>query len=378
MTKNYMQYRKFGKLNWQVSTLGLGLAGIARLEEETAVKVIRTAIDSGINFIDAGWPPGKNNNERQFSSLNNALKGGYRKKVKIAVTLPSTTINTASDFDRKLEEILKWLHADSMDFLMLGSLNRFTWPRMQNLDILNSLDEALADKKIAYAGFSFHDQYQFLRDVIQAYYKWAFCRFQYSFMDIDHHPGYGGIKFAADSGLAVVAAHPLMAGQLVKNIPETVSSVWTNAKPKRSPAEWALRWVWNHPEIAAVVCDMNSEAQVKENAALADTALPDSFGVPEELVMGKARDAYFALKPIPCTACRGCMPSQGLCPQGIDVPRVFEIYNDAHMYGDTSTARSIFKSEHHDLDACNECGVCVCGKKIPIPDWLKKANTLLA
>jgi hypothetical protein len=119
---------------------------------------------------------------------------------------------------------------------------------------------------------------------------------------------------------------------------------------------------------------MDSIKQVRENAALADSTAPDNFGVPEELVVSKARDAYFSLKPIPCTACRGCMP----CPQGIDVPRVFEIYNDAQMYGDIVTARFIFKMERHDLDSCNECGTCVCGKNIPIPDWLKKANTRLA
>jgi len=325
-----------------------------------------------------GWPLADKTGEAFSGTFSKALSGGGREKVKITATIPAASLSTAADFNRRLEEILKWLHADSVDFLLLGVLNRFTWPRLQNLDVLNALDKALAEGKIAHAGFFFHDQYQFLRDVIQAYDKWTLALFHYSFMDIDHHPGYGGIKFAADNGLAVMAAHPLMAGQLVKKIPETVAKIWAGAEPQRSPAEWALRWIWNHPEIATVTSDMNSAAQVKENAALADAALADSFGVPEELVMSKAREAYFKLKPIPCTACRGCMPSQGLCPQGIDVPRVFEIYNDAHMYGDIANARATFKSEHHDPDACNECGTCVCGKNIPIPDWLKKVKALLA
>jgi uncharacterized protein len=373
-----MQYRKFGKLDWQVSALALGAGELSHLQQDDAVKVVRTAIDSGVNFINLGWPLADKTIEAFSGTLSKALSGGYRQKVKITVTIPPTSLNAAPDFDRRLEEILKWLRADSVDFLLLGVLNRFTWPRLQKMDALNSLDNALAEKKIAYAGFFFHDQYQFLRDVILAYDNWSLAQFQYSFMDIDHHPGYGGIKFAADKGLAVVASHPLMAGQLVKNIPETVAKIWSGAEPKRSPADWALRWVWNHPEISTVVCDMDSIAQVKENATLADSALPDSFGVPEELVVSRAREAYFALKPIPCTACRGCMPSQGICPQGIDVPRVFEIYNDAHMYGDILSARSTFKAEHHDLGACNECGVCVCGKQIPISHWLKKAKALLA
>jgi uncharacterized protein len=373
-----MQYRKFGKLNWQTSALALGAGELPYLKPDDAIKVIRAATASGVNLLSAGWPLADKTAEAFSGTLAKALSGGGREKVKITATIPADLLNAAADFDRRLEEILKWLRTDSVDFLLLGVLNRFTWPRLQSLDVLNGLDKALAAGKIGYAGFFFHDQYQFLRDVILAYDKWTLARFHYSFMDIDHHPGYGGIKFAADNGLAVMAAHPLMAGQLVKNIPETVAKIWAEAEPKRSPAEWALRWVWNHPEIATVACDMNSVNQVTENAALADLAPADSFGVPEELVVSTARDAYFRLKPIPCTACRGCMPYQGLCPQGIDVPRIFEIFNDANMYGDIAKARSTFKNEHHNADACNECGTCVCGKNILIPDWLKKAKTLLA
>jgi predicted aldo/keto reductase-like oxidoreductase len=117
---------------------------------------------------------------------------------------------------------------------------------------------------------------------------------------------------------------------------------------------------------------MSTLDQAKENAALADVALADSFTVPEELVINRVRDAYRALKPIPCTACRGCMP----CHLDIDVPRIFEIFNDAAMYGDTATARAVYRLEKHNLADCNECGSCVnaCGKKIPITDWLKKAR----
>jgi uncharacterized protein len=372
-----MNFRKFGKLDWKVSSLALGLGGLSALKENAAVKVIRTAVDSGVNLIDLGWPLAENNNEHLFSSLKTALGDGYRDKVKIAASIPADGVKATADFEKALESLLKSLRSDKVDFLLLDSLNRFTWPRLQNLDILKSLEKALTSKQADYIGFSFHDQYQFLRDIVTAWDGWTLCRFQYSFMDIDHHPGYGGLKYAADNGLAVIAAKPLLGGRLVKNIPGPITKVWDIATPKRPPAEWALRWVWNHPEISSVVCDMDSPAQVKENALLADAALPDSFSVPEELVIGKAREAYLASRPIPCTACRGCMPTQGPCPQGIDVPRVFEIYNDAVMYNDVETARFIYRREHHGPGACNECGTCVCGKNIPIPDWLKKAGALL-
>jgi len=371
-----MKYRKFGCLDWEVSSLALGMAELPSLADDKAEKIIRLAIDCGVNFLDAGWPLAEKNNGALSAVLDAALRDGYRQKVKVAAIVPPVKINATSDFDRALEDLLEYLRADSIDFLLLGGLNRFTWPRLQGLDILRRAEKALADKRIGHLGFFFHDQFQFLREIIDAYDNWTCCQFQYSFMDIDHHPGYGGLKYAADKGLGVIVARPLLGGRLLKKIPEPVNSIWSKAEPPRSPADWALRWVWNHPEVATVVCDMDSIEQVKETAALADTATVDGFSVLEELVISRARDAYQSLKPIPCTACRGCMP----CAQDIDVPRIFEIYNDAAMYGDTPIAREIYRMEHHNIDDCNECGSCAgkCGMKIPIPEWLRKARALLA
>jgi predicted aldo/keto reductase-like oxidoreductase len=135
-----------------------------------------------------------------------------------------------------------------------------------------------------------------------------------------------------------------------------------------------LRWVWNHPEIATVVSDISSIEQVKENIALADNAAADSLTVPEELIVNRVRDVYCSLKPIPCTACRGCMP----CPLDIDVPRILDLYTDAMMYKDNEIPRSLYRDEGHRIQDCNECGSCVkaCGLHISITDWLKKANQL--
>src|SRR4030042_196204 len=370
-----MKYRKFGRLDWQVSTLGFGLAQLPLKDEEEPVKMLRYAIDRGVNFLDVGWPFALKRSERLSRILGEALQKAYHEKIKIAAPLPSLKINAPPDFDRYLDDLLKWLRADSIDFLILGGLNRDTWPRLQGTDALRRAEKAMANGRIGNIGFFFHDQYQFLRDIVESYDNWALGQFQYSYMDIDHPPGYGGLKYAADNGLGVVVSSPLLGGRLTKEPPESVARIWADAAPKRTPAAWGLRWVWNHPEVSTVVCDMSSLEQVKANAALADSAVADSFTVPEELVISRVRDAYRALRPISCTACRGCMP----CPQGIDVPRIFEIYNDAVMYGDAATARSIYRLERHLIDNCNECGACAnaCGRRIPILDWLKKDRELL-
>lgn len=347
-----------------------------RIDEVEAAEMLRYAIDNGVNYFDLGYPYDLTRHEQVSRIIGRALRDGYRKKIKVTATLPAYPINASADFDSYLSRQLEWLEAGSIDFFLLGGLNRENWPRLQGLDILKRAEAAVADGRIGRIGFSFHDHFQTLREIIGAYDGWSVAQFQYSYMDVDHHPGIGGIRYAAEKGLAVVVTEPLRWGRLTKEPPESVAVIWEQAPPGRTLAGWGLSWVWNHPEVSVVVSDMSNIEQVRENVALADSAEPDSFSVSEQIIIGNIRDAYRALKPMPCTACRGCMP----CPLDIDVPRIFELYNDAVMYGDTETGRYFYKYERHDIDICTECGVCAaaCGLKIPIMDWLKKARELLA
>jgi predicted aldo/keto reductase-like oxidoreductase len=347
-----------------------------RINEDEAIRMLRYAIDHGVNYLDLDYFYDAGQREQTTSLIGRALREGYRERIKIAACLPVTLINAATDCDSYLNEQLDRLRTDKLDFFLLGGLNRETWPALPQGDILHQLEAAIADGRLGGTGFSFHDDFQALRNVLESYDNWALGRFQYSFMDIDHHPGSGGLKYAADEGLAVVVAESLKGGRLTEKIPRTAARIWADGLPKRSPADWGLRWVWNHGEVATVVSDMSTLAQVKENIALADSVTANSLTVPEELLISRVRDVYRELRPIPCTACRSCMP----CPLDIDVPRIFEISNDAIMYDDIETARSIYRNEQHDIDKCNACGACVkaCGLKIPILEWLKKTRAMLA
>ena len=345
-------------------------------DEAESIGIIRYAVDHGVNYLDLGYPYDMRRQERLARVVSRALQDGYRQKIKIAASLPSLFPNSIGDFDRYLNRQLKWLPTERIDFYLLGGLNRETWPRLEGRDVLRWAEGAMADGRIDKLGFSFHDDFQVLRGILAAYGNWALCQFQYSYMDVDHHPGVGGLQYAAEKGLAVVITEPLRGGRLTKEPPEPVARVWASAAPKRALAEWGLRWVWNHPEVSTVVSDMSTMEQVMENVALADGAEPDSLTVLEEVLISRVREAYRKLRPIPCTACRGCMP----CPQDIDVPRIFELYNDAIMYGDIRAERSIYGIEQHGIASCTECGACVnaCGRKIAILDWLKTAHQLLA
>jgi len=368
-------------LDWEASILGFGVRRLPRvgnnplrIDEAESIGMLRYAIDRGVNYLDLGCPYDLELQERLTLIVTRALQDGYRAKVKIAASLPSLLINSSADFDGYLNQQLSWLKAESVVFFLLGGLNRESWPRLKELDVLAWAEGAMADGRIGKLGFSFHDHFQVLRSILHDYDGWTFVQFQYSYMDADYQPGVSGLRYAVDKGLAVVAAEPLRGGRLTRKPPESVAKVWKTAPQKRTLAEWGLRWVWNYPEVATAVSDMSTMEQVKENIALAESAQADSLTVADEVLISRVRDAYRKLRPIPCTTCRGCMP----CPQGIDVPRLFELYNDAVMYGDMETARALYQLEKHDIDSCNQCGLCVCGREIPILDWLKELSGVWA
>jgi len=363
----------FGGLDWEVSALGLGTARLP-LDEAGSLAMIRYAIDRGVNYLDVPYLHDGKKRQALGRLVGSALGDGYRQKVKIAAALPARIIGSPADFYRYLNEQLEWLGMDCLDFGIIGWLDRQNWPGLQEKGVLSWLESAVASRKIDNLGFSFHDDYQTLRNILNAWDNWTLCQFKCSYMDVDHHPGVGGIRLAAEKGLAVVVSGPLKGGRLVGELPDSVATVWGDALLERSLVEWGLRWVWHHPEIATAVSDMSTLEQLKENIDLAGVAVADSLTVREQVLVNRVRDAYRALKPINCTACRGCMP----CPQDIDVPRIFELYNDAIMYDDVETARSIYRKEGHDIAGCNECGLCedACGRNITICDWLKKARQL--
>lgn len=356
--------------------LGLGTGGLPD-DGAAAEAVISRALESGINYIDLGSGRDIRRDEIECRIIGRALGKMPAVKVYLTAGLPPGCYEPAFDLARFLSERLGWLGVGAIDALNLPGLNRDTWPLVRESGILKQAENAVAEGLVRVLGFSFYDQTLYLRPVLHDYDGWSFCWFSASFMDADRLPGVTGlISSAASKGLAVAAMEPLLGGRLAANLPEEVAGLWEQAYPRRSTAEWALRWVWNDSRVATTVVNMTTPEQVAEYAALADTAAPDSLSIKEEVLISRVRDAYRKLRPVPCTTCRACMP----CPQGIDAPRIFELYNDAVMYGDREIPRSLYRLEKHDIDDCDGCGACAraCGRGIDIPERIREARRFLA
>lgn len=343
--------------------------------ETKSIEMIRLAIDRGINYLDLGCPYDLHQQEQIARAVGEAFLDGYREKTRIAVTLPSHLLNSKSDFDLHLDRQWQLLKIDRVDFCLFGKLNRETWALLEKLDALNWAEAAMASGRIGAIGFSFHDDFQVLRQVIKAYDRWALCQFPFSYMDVDQDPGIGGIKYAAAKGIAVVALEPLKSGRLTKRPPKMVGRIWGDEAKRGRLAEWGLRFVWSYPEVAVAIRDFRSISDLIESADIADSVQLDELTVREELRINNIREEYRKLSRIPCNSCRPCMP----CPEGIDVPRIFELYNDAFMYEDLDTARLIYRKEQHHAELCTKCGDCEerCARELQIIGWLEQVHRLL-
>jgi len=377
-----MKYRPFGRLDFQVSALGFGAMRLPVIDDDTtkinepeAVRMIRYAIDHGVNYVDTAWPYHGGHSE---GVVGRALQDGYRYKVKLATKSPARLVKTAMDFDRFLNEQLKRLQTDHLDFYLLHGLNKRTWPQVRDLDVFRWAEKAIKEGRFAYLGFSFHDEFEVFKEIIDAYDRWTFCQIQYNFMDTEYQAGTMGLRYAKEKGLAVVIMEPIRGGMLSKKPPESVIKLWESAKEKRSPAEWALQWVWNHPEVSLVLSGMTTMEQVIENVEAADRSGPGVLTSEELFLIERVQEEYRKRSPIPCTNCKYCLP----CPNNVNIPGVLGLYNDSAKYGDVKRAQFLYTiriQEGEKASQCLECKECEekCPQGIPISEWIKKADTLL-
>lgn len=374
-----MQYRKIEKNGDEISALGFGAMRLptktGRIDKESAKEQIYYAIDSGVNFIDTAFPYHGGSSE---SFLGEILKDGYREKVKLCTKMPLWVINKYEDMEKYLDIQLDKLQTGCIDYYLIHSLAKGNFERLKKMGVLEFLEDAREKGKIKNIGFSFHDNGENFKEIVDAY-DWDACLIQYNYLDTQNQAGTDGVKYAHSKGVAVFIMEPLKGGILAGEIPEDAQKIWNSADTKRSAADWALRWVLNHPEVTCVVSGMGELSQVKENITVAEETLPNSLTEDELKLYGDVKEVYKSLMKIDCTTCGYCMP----CPHGVDIPECFSIYNHKYIFKQRGTSFMYLQRfggltgvEESYAGLCNGCGKCVraCPQKLEIPELLNNVS----
>jgi len=376
-----MLYRTFPNNEDKLSILGFGCMRLPiksmkakDIDFDLAEAMVRKAIDNGVNYIDTAWPYHGGESE---PFLARALADGYREKVFLATKLPSWMIKKTEDMDRILNKQLVKLNTEYIDYFLIHALNRKYWDNLISLGLFDFIERALKDGKIKHIGFSFHDDLEVFKEIVDAY-PWEFCQIQYNFLDTEQQAGLEGLTYAHEKGVGIIVMEPLRGGALTKSVPEDVQNLWDSTAARRTPAEWALRWVWNDPRITVVLSGMSTMEQVEENLSIAKTAEPETLTDNELNIFEEVKNIYQSRIKNPCTACSYCMP----CPHGVDIPRAFGFYNDAYIFDDIEGKKIVYGRFLKDqgADLCVACGECEpkCPQKIKIIDELVSVKELFA
>ncbi len=357
-----MQYRKLGNLDFKVSALGFGCMRLPTTDNEPesdnineidAINMIRYAIDNGVNYIDTAYPYHKGASE---TVTGKALKDGYRDRVKLATKSPMMHIKTAEQYNKYLDEQLKKLQTEHIDFYLFHALNHSRWEIVQNEDLLYAAEQAQKAGKIGYICFSFHDKYDVFEQIINGYDKWTLCQIQYNYMDINFQAGAKGLKLAASKGIGVTVMEPLRGGKLA-NPPLMLKKIMNELGYTDTPSNLALQWLWIQPEVSVVLSGMHTIKQVKENLISAESSSIGKFTDKEYKIIDSIREFYGSRKSIRCTGCSYCKP----CKMGIDIPYVLNLYSQCLIYDyylDGQRLYAMFVPPEKQTNNCIQCKEC--------------------
>lgn len=362
-----MKYRKFGNTGLEISALGFGtmrfpLNEDGSVNQDEAVRMVRHAIDSGVNYVDTAYPYHKGESE---VIVGKALRNGYREKTYLATKCPVWLVNEDGDFERILDEQLKKLETDTIDFYLLHALDRGRFEeKIKKFNLIDRMEQARAAGKIKYIGFSFHDSYELFQEIIDFYDGWDFCQIQYNYINLEHQAGLKGLKYAAGKGLGVIVMEPLLGGRL-SNLEPHVKKEFGEQK---SVTEYALDFLWDQPEVGFLLSGMSTFEQVEENLACADRSSVGMVTGEEKAMYQRAKEIFDQMALVGCTGCGYCMP----CPFGLQIPDIFSAYNMTVLQGEE--AKEAYSGLELKADACKKCRHCEqeCPQHIEISQVMKK------
>ncbi|MFW5950463.1 MAG: aldo/keto reductase [archaeon] len=370
-----MNYRDFGSsIDVDPSALGFGAMrlptedDVETVDRERAIEMIRTAIDSGVNYVDTAWPYHDGESERV---VGEALEDGYRERVNLATKMPSWKLETQDDLEEYFQTQLDRLNTDHFEFYLLHALNHEFWETYREIDVFEWVEEMQAEGKIDNIGFSFHDDLDLFMEIVDAY-DWDFCQIQFNYLDEEFQAGREGLEYAADNGLGVIIMEPLRGGTLATDLPASVEQAFEDAAADREPVAWALQWLWDQPEVSTVLSGMSTLEQVEENVEIAGNATVGQFTEDDQEAVDTARERFEELMAVDCTGCDYCTP----CPSGVQIPSVFDLYNRLEMGDGPEGIVGQYDGMDTKATACVACGECetACPQNLNIISLLDEAH----
>ncbi len=368
-----MEKRKLNN-NDELSLLGFGCMRLPilngdyqQIDRVNAEDMVDFAISNGINYFDTAYAY-HNGNSEPF--IGDALKKYPSSSYKLATKMPPWFINDHADLERIFTEQLKKCGTDYFDYYLIHGVSTSTIKTIEDYNFYDFLQQKKNEGVIRNLGFSFHDTPEFLKSYIEKY-CFDFAQIQLNYMDWEMQDAKKSYEYLTEKGLDVIVMEPIRGGTLA-NLNEKARTVLYKANPEISPAAWALRFVASLPKVVCILSGMSNMEQLVENCCTLTNFRPLEAAEYESLF--NALKEYRLSSPIPCTACGYCMD----CPSGVDIPKVFGLYNLYKNTENTMTYQMNLQQlgEAKQAHNCIACELCLdkCPQKLEIAKLMELIN----
>lgn len=366
-----MDKRYFQSLGVELPRLGFGCMRFPtkdnKIDYDKAKEMIHYAMANGLNYFDTAY---NYHNEDSERFLGKVLSEFPRESYYLTTKLPIWKVESELDAERLFNEQLEKLQTDYFDFYFLHAMDAEKKEIMDKFNLYDFILKKKEEGKIKHIGFSFHDTREVLEDIISGR-KWDVVQLQINYWDWNEIDAKSLYEVLEKHNIPCFVMEPVRGGFLSSFAPQ-VERHMKEYSPN-SISSWAIRWVSSLPNVAVVLSGMSNMEQLKDNISTLTNFKPLND---EELkIIDKVIEGLKSINPVPCTACRYCMD----CAFGVDIPRVFKIYNDYKKTENKEiTRRSYFNflKEEKRADKCEKCEACVskCPQHIDIPSELEKIH----
>jgi len=372
-----MEKRRNEKLNAETSLLGFGAMRLAvdsdgAIDYDICREMVDKAIAGGVNYFDTAYVYHAQKSE---VFLGDELVARYpRDSIYLATKLPTFNVKKTEDMETMLDESLKRLRTDYIDFYLMHSLNWAAWEKMKSYGVEEFIDKAKRNGKIRRIGFSTHASPEDLKKIINDYPKWEFVQMQVNYADWEMDPWIKACyEVAENAKVPVIIMEPVRGGSLADPEAPAVKKISEALRPGVTPASVAFRWAAERKAAFVILSGMSAVAQVEENiqtfSPIAPLADEERKAIEETIKVMKS----FPI--VPCTACGYCLDG---CPNDIPIDDLFDGFNSFLYYKNVGHFTRFFPREGHRPSDCIECGACaaICPQHIDVPTELKRVDAL--
>ncbi len=357
--------------------LGFGLMRLPEIDGVIDIETVRTMADdfmaAGFTYFDTAYVYHGGKSE---SVIKDALVGRYpREAYTVATKLPAWAINSLEDRDRILNEQLERAGVEYFDYYLLHSLeDGGNYNAYEKYDCFNWAMEKKSEGRIKRFGFSYHGTPELLVKVLDLHPEVEFVQIQLNYADWDNSIVHSGklYEILRERNMPIIVMEPVKGGTLA-NVDGDVLELFKSARPDRSAASWAMRFVGSLDGIDVILSGMSTPEQMADNLNTFSSFEPMTEG--DYSIIEQVKEKMLAVPLIQCTSCRYCVDG---CPSGIRIPDVFRAVNTLRKFPKDGRPHFFYgglTSDSGKASDCVGCGQCesVCPQHLSIIELMKEA-----